>query len=136
VRSRQIVHANGVALTAETFGDPSAPAVLVITGRATGAWEVELCERLAADGRFVVRYDGRATWQSTDDQYRSAGETEVDLALDAIGVVDALGLDQVHLVGVSVGGAVAQRVALEDPGRVASLTLVATPTGEELHAVR
>jgi hypothetical protein len=51
MRSRRIIHANGVALTAETFGDPSAPAVLVITGRATGAWEVEMCERLASAGR-------------------------------------------------------------------------------------
>jgi pimeloyl-ACP methyl ester carboxylesterase len=136
VRSREIIHANGVALTAETFGDRSAPAILVVTGATTGAWEYELCERLASGGRFVIRYDGRATWRSTDDEYGSARETEVDLALDAIGVVDALGVEDVHLVGVSDGRAIAQRVAREDPGRVASLTLVSTPATEELRAVR
>jgi pimeloyl-ACP methyl ester carboxylesterase len=86
--------------------------------------------------RFVIRYDGRATWQSTDDHYGSARETEVDLALDAIGVVHALGLERVHLVGVSAGVAIARRVAREDPGRVASLTLVSTPASDWLHAVR
>jgi pimeloyl-ACP methyl ester carboxylesterase len=89
-------------------------------------WEDGLCERLAAGPRFVVRYDHRDTGESVDyppgaPEYRGA-----DLVADAIGVLDALDTARAHLVGMSMGGGIAQDAALVFPHRVASLTLMST----------
>ena len=93
-------------------------------------WEDDFCARLAAGPRFVIRYDHRDTGQSVSYAPGAPGYTGDDLVADAIGVLDALGVDRAHVVGQSMGGALAQVLALEHPGRVASLTLIATsPAG-------
>ena len=123
---------NGVELCVETFGAPADPAVLLIMGAAASMdwWEDDFCERLAAGPRFVIRYDHRDTGQSVSYAPGAPGYTGDDLIADAIGVLDALGVDRAHVVGQSMGGALAQVLALEHPGRVASLTLIATsPAG-------
>jgi pimeloyl-ACP methyl ester carboxylesterase len=89
-------------------------------------WEEEFCERIAAEGRFVIRYDHRDTGRSVG---YPAGEPEYtggDLVDDALGVLDALGIERAHLVGMSMGGAIAQQIALDYPERVASLALIST----------
>src|SRR5262245_42756052 len=92
-------------------------------------WPEELCRRLAAGSRFVIRYDQRDTGRSVVYEPGSPPYSMNDLTDDAIGVLDALGIDSAHLVGISMGGAVAQLAALDHPRRVASLTLVATSGG-------
>jgi pimeloyl-ACP methyl ester carboxylesterase len=125
---RRLVRANGVDLCVETFGDASSPALLLIAGGASSMdwWEDELCERLAAGPRFVVRYDQRDTGESVSYEPGAPGYTGADLATDAVALLDALAIDRGHLVGMSMGGGVAQHVALRFPQRVASLTLMST----------
>ena len=95
-------------------------------------WEEEFCERLAAGGRFVVRYDHRDTGRSVSYEPGKPGYTGDDLQDDVVGVLDALDIPSAHLVGMSMGGAIAQVVALDHPDRVASLTLISTsPSGPD-----
>jgi pimeloyl-ACP methyl ester carboxylesterase len=89
-------------------------------------WEDGFCERLAAGRRYVIRYDQRDTGRSVTDPPGAPGYGMSDLCDDAIGVLDALGVDAAHVVGISMGGAIAQLVALDHPDRVATLTLMAT----------
>jgi pimeloyl-ACP methyl ester carboxylesterase len=77
----------------------------------------------------VIRYDQRDTGRATTHPPGEPPYTLRDLAADAIGVLDVLGIEHAHVVGISLGGMVAQLVALDEPGRVASLTLVATSPG-------
>jgi pimeloyl-ACP methyl ester carboxylesterase len=92
-------------------------------------WPTEFCELLAAGDRLVVRYDLRDTGESTTYPPGQPDYTGDDLVLDAIGSLDALEIERAHLVGLSLGGALAQVIAIEHPGRVESLTLVATSPG-------
>jgi pimeloyl-ACP methyl ester carboxylesterase len=126
--SKRVVRANGVDLCVETFGDPASPALLLVAGAGQSMdwWEDELCERLADGSRFVLRYDQRDTGESVSYEPSAAPYTGADLVADAFGVLDALGIAHAHIVGVSTGGGIAQHVALVAPGRVLSLTLVAT----------
>ena len=132
------VRANGVDLCVETFGDSSSPALLLIGGAASSMdwWEDAFCERLAAGLRFVIRYDNRDTGRSTSYGPGSPPYSGLDLAEDALGVLDALAVERAHLIGISMGGALAQRLAFDHPGRVASLTLISTspagPVGTDL----
>jgi pimeloyl-ACP methyl ester carboxylesterase len=129
-----IVHANGVDLCLETFGEPSDPAILLIMGSGASMdwWEDDFCARLAAGSRYVVRYDHRDTGQSIGYPPGAPGYTGSDLIADAVGVLDALDVRRAHVVGQSSGGALAQVMALDHPQRVASLTLIATsPAGPE-----
>lgn len=123
------VDVNGVALCAEAFGDPEHPALVLIhgTGSTMLSWEEELCERLAAGGRFVIRYDSRDAGRSTP-AVGAPAYTVRDLAADAVGVLQRFGASRGHLVGMSGGAAAAQLAALDHPSRVATLTLAcATP---------
>jgi pimeloyl-ACP methyl ester carboxylesterase len=127
-----ILNANGVKLCAEDFGSRTDPAVLLIMGAGASMdwWEDEFCERLAAGSRYVVRYDHRDTGRSTSYPPGAPGYTGDDLITDAVAVLDALDVASAHVVGQSMGGALAQVLALEHPRRVAALTLIATsPAG-------
>ena len=130
----RILRANGVELCAQTFGDPSDPAILLIAGSGGSmlSWDNQLCERLAGGSRHVVRYDQRDTGRSVAYEPGAPGYTGVDLIEDAVGVLDALGLGRAHLVGISMGGAIVQLVALDHPDRVASLTLISTSPAERV----
>src|SRR5262245_46651291 len=92
-------------------------------------WEPGFCQRLAAGPRFVIRYDQRDTGESTTDPPGAPSYRFTDLVDDVIGLLDRYELATAHLVGISMGGAIAQLAALTYPARVASLTLVATSTG-------
>lgn len=94
-------------------------------------WEPELCERLAAGSRFVIRYDLRDTGRSVSYEPGSPPYALPDLADDAIGILDALEIERAHVAGMSMGSGIALLAALDNPGRVASLTLIASsPAGE------
>lgn len=123
-----MIQVNGVELCTESFGDPTDPALLLIQGVGSSMdwWDDGLCARLAAGGRFVIRYDNRDTGRSVSYEPGAPQYSLTDLASDAVGLLDELGLATAHVVGVSMGGMIAQLVALDHPDRVASLTLVST----------
>ncbi|GLH99839.1 alpha/beta fold hydrolase [Phytohabitans aurantiacus] len=128
----RLIQTNGVTLATESFGDPANPAILLIMGGGASMdwWEDEFCERLATAGRFVIRYDHRDTGQSTTYEPGAPGYSANDLVADAVGLLDAYGLATAHIVGMSMGGRIALKLALDHPGRVASLALISTSPGE------
>jgi pimeloyl-ACP methyl ester carboxylesterase len=140
------VRCGEVELAYETFGDPGDPPVLLVMGLATQmiGWPDEFCRGLADTGLFVVRFDNRDIGLSThvDDagapdimavfggDHSSVPYGLADLADDTVGLLDALGLDSAHLVGASMGGMIAQLVAVRHPERVRSLTSIMSTTGD------
>ncbi len=140
----QTVPVGELELAYEAFGDRDDPAVLLVMGLGTQmlAWPDEFCADLVAAGRYVVRFDNRDCGLSTHlDALPVPDPAKVllrrerapyridDLAADTLGLMDALGLEQVDLVGASMGGFIAQTVALRSPQRLRSLTLIMTSTG-------
>jgi len=128
------VRVNGVDLCVETFGDPADPAILLVMGAGASMdwWQDDFCARLAAGPRHVIRYDHRDTGRSISYPPGEPGYTGDDLVADAAALLGVLGVGRAHVVGQSMGGALAQVLALDHPGCVASLTLVATsPAGPE-----
>src|SRR5918998_5634573 len=109
-----MVPANGVDLCVETFREPSDAPVLLLAGGASSMdwWEDEFCRRLAAGGRFVIRYDHRDTGRSTSFPAGAPPYAQTDLAADALGLLDTLGEQQAHVVGLSMGGRLAQLIAV------------------------
>jgi len=124
----RIVHVNGVRLCVETFGEPRDPAALLIGGAGSSMdwWEDGFCSRLAVGLRLVIRFDSRDTGRSTSYPPGTPPYTVADLAADAVGLLDRLAVDRAHIVGISMGGAIGQRLAIEHADRVASLTLIST----------
>jgi pimeloyl-ACP methyl ester carboxylesterase len=145
--------ATAIAIAYETFGDPSDPAVLLVMGFGTQmlGWDADFCRLLAARGRYVIRYDNRDCGLSTKlDEHpmdlgdfiaavRSGDFDRVlamapyslrDMARDGIAVLDGLGVDRAHVVGSSMGGMIAQKMAIEFPDRVLTLTSMMSSTGE------
>jgi pimeloyl-ACP methyl ester carboxylesterase len=131
----RIVQANGVDLCVETFGDPADPAILLVhgAGNCMLSWDEELCERLAGGPRFVIRYDIRDAGRSVTSEPGAPQYTLSDLVADAVGLLDTLGLASAHIVGMSLGAAIGQLLALDHPDRVASLTLAFSTPGSPGH---
>jgi pimeloyl-ACP methyl ester carboxylesterase len=126
--TEQLLEVNGVELCAQTFGDPSHAAILLMSGSGASMdwWPEQLCSRVAACGRFVVRYDFRDTGRSVSYPVGAPGYSGRDLVDDAVGLLDVLDIASAHVVGISMGGGLAQVLAGDHPDRVASLTLVST----------
>ncbi|MCU5276247.1 alpha/beta fold hydrolase, partial [Bacillus cereus] len=89
-------------------------------------WDEEFCQQLANTGRYVIRYDNRDVGRSTTYEPGSSHYTVVDMADDAVGVLDAYHIDEAHIVGMSLGGMIAQIIALRNPQRVLSIALIAS----------
>ena len=117
------IKVNGVELCVETFGNPADPPVLLV-GITMLSWPDELCAALA--GRYVVRYDLRDAGQSTFVDPDTPTYDLRDLVTDASELLVALDLGRTHVVGMGVGGFIAQLLALDHPDQIASLTLVST----------
>jgi pimeloyl-ACP methyl ester carboxylesterase len=140
----------GIQLEYETFGSPDDPALLLIMGFSAQMtdWPEAFCQRLAEHGRYVIRFDNRDCGLSSkfdgigvdaeDVMIAALADTEVpavpynlsDMASDAVGLLDYLGIGQAHIVGASMGGMVAQHVAIEHPERTLSLVSIMSTTGE------
>jgi pimeloyl-ACP methyl ester carboxylesterase len=120
------LNVNEITLGLESFGDDDAPLVLLAGGTTMLSWPGALCERLAAGGRRVVRYDLRDSGGSTTTDPEAPAYTLRDLAADAAALADALGGGPAHLAGIGVGGMVAQVAVLDHPGAFSALTLVGT----------
>ena len=120
-----------VELEYETFGDPRAAAVLLINGLGSQMtrWPAEFCTGLAARGFRPIRFDNRdvglSNWCADEDRY-----TLADMARDGMAVLDAAGVSRAHVAGVSLGGMIAQRIAIDHPQRTLSLTSIMSATGD------
>jgi len=123
-----LVPVGDVDLCVDAVGDPGHPLVVLIAGAAASMdwWPTPLCRLLADGGRYVVRYDHRDTGRSTTGPAGAPAYGGEALSRDAQGLVRALDRGPAHLVGVSMGGGIAQDLALRHPDLVAGLTLVAT----------
>lgn len=138
---------DGVELCYQTFGDADGEPLLLVMGLGGPMtwWDPAFCRMLAERGFYVIRYDNRDTGRSTRMTGRISRATLVrafvgarvrapyalsDLARDAVGLLDHLGIDAAHVVGVSMGGMIAQTVALDAPQRVRSLTSIMSTTGK------
>jgi pimeloyl-ACP methyl ester carboxylesterase len=142
----QNVGPSRIEITYERLGDPAAPPVLLIMGAGAQlvAWPDGFCAALAGYGLHVIRFDNRDTGLSTHvtgvpnpdlaaalaGDLSTASYTLSDMAADTVGLLDALGLDSAHLVGASLGGMIAQTIAIEHPSRVRSLTSMMSSTGD------
>ena len=138
------VPANGIEIAYETFGELGAPPIVLVMGLGTQmvAWPDELCEDLAQRGHYVVRFDNRDVGASTHFTGVRAPSVAAlvakrarppytldDMADDTLGLIEALDLGPVHLVGASLGGFIAQMAALRRQSSLRSLTLIMTSTG-------
>lgn len=119
-----MIDAGDLQLWAERRGDPGDPPVLLIMGSMAQSigWPEALVDRLVDGGRQVIRYDHRDTGRSDSVDFDAKPYTVLDMAADAVAVLDGLGIASAHLVGASMGALLAQIVAITDPGRVRSLT--------------
>lgn len=131
----------------ETFGASEAPPLLLVMGMASQMllWDDEFCELLAAQGFWVIRFDnrdvGRSTimrgaripkrWQLLSRDAGGAAYSLDEMAADAVGLLDHLGIGAAHVVGVSMGGMIAQLIAVSDPDRVLSLVSIMSTTGNQ-----
>lgn len=135
------ISVNGLDIEVEEFGDPADPPLLLIMGLGAQmiVWPEELCRQLADAGHHVIRFDNRDVGLSS--WFDGAGVPDMeavfedavagrpvespyslsDMADDAVGVLDALGIDSAHIVGASMGGMIAQQVAIRHPDRTRSL---------------
>ncbi|GAB6927865.1 alpha/beta hydrolase [Paenibacillus sp. JCM 10914] len=126
--TEQLFTINQVEICTESFGHPADPALLLMMGAQSSMvwWEDEFCERLANAGRFVIRYDNRDVGRSTVYELGQPGYTFGDMADDAVGILNAYGIKQAHIAGMSMGGMLTQLVALRHAERVLTVTLIAT----------
>lgn len=144
-----IAPSNGIEIAYETHGDPGDEPLLLVMGLGTQllGWPIELVDALVDRGFFVVRYDNRDVGLSTKidagggdflTQFMAAAQGEpievayrlTDMAADGIGLLDHLGVESAHVVGASMGGMIAQTMAIEHPSRVRTLTSIMSTTGD------
>ncbi len=121
----------------ETFGERTDPALLMVNGLGSQCvnYQDAWCEMFAAEGLYVIRFDNRDVGLSTsfsDAPVGEAGNAYVvdDMAADAVAVLDAEGIDQAHVMGLSMGGMIVQTMAIEHSERMLSMTSVMSSTGE------
>ncbi len=144
-----IIHVNDIDISVETQGDPRDPAILLIVGLGMQlvSWPESFCDALVQRGFYLIRFDNRDSGLSTKLHHLGkpntflavlkmalrmklgAGYLLDDMAADAIGVLDALQIEQAHILGVSMGGMIAQIVAARYPQRTLSLTSIMSTSG-------
>ena len=144
----QLAHLpHGIDLCFQTFGDPGDRPLLLVMGLGGPMtwWPHALCRQLAAEGFFVIRYDNRDTGRSTRLRQHRVSQKELvkaflgrpvhvpyslrDMASDAVALLDHLEIEAAHVAGVSMGGMIAQSMAIDHPDRVLSLTSIMSSTG-------
>lgn len=148
----KFAQSNGLVLAYDSFGDPSAEPLLLIMGLGTQmtAWEEDFCRLLVAHGYYVIRFDNRDIGLSThlsqaglpdikalmmraliglDIAPASVPYTLADMAVDTVGLLDTLSIRRAHVVGASMGGAIAQEIALRYPERVRTLVSIMATSG-------
>jgi pimeloyl-ACP methyl ester carboxylesterase len=141
-----VAQSNGIEIAYETFGNAEDPALLLVMGLGCQLilWDEELCRMFAERGFFVIRFDNRDVGLSSKIEggpqpdvfaaiggdASSASYTLEDMAADAVGLLDHLGIEAAHVAGVSMGGMIAQQLAIDHPERVLSLVSIMSTTGD------
>jgi pimeloyl-ACP methyl ester carboxylesterase len=141
----QFARVGNIDLCYETFGSDQDPALLLVMGLGAQMilWDEPFCEQLAARGFWVIRFDNRDVGRSTILRQlpppsavqlllrdkRAAAYSLDDMAADAVGLLDHLSISAAHVVGISMGGMIAQLIALNAPARVLSLVSIMSTTG-------
>jgi pimeloyl-ACP methyl ester carboxylesterase len=125
----RLVRVGDVELCSDAFGEPDDPPVLLVMGLGAQLvhWPDDLCRLLAGEGFRVIRFDNRDAGLST--HLPGGRYTLEDMAEDAVGLLDTLGVGSAHVVGASLGGMVAQTMAIRHPDRVRSLASLMSTTG-------
>lgn len=144
------VDSNGIRIAYDTFGNPAHRPVILIHGlnMQMVAWEPEFCQALANQKNYVIRFDnrdvGHSTWCSdsgipnlsefmqnaVQGKPVNAPYSLKDMAEDTTGLLDGLGIEKAHVVGVSMGGMIAQTMAIYYPDRLSSMTSIMSTTGD------
>jgi pimeloyl-ACP methyl ester carboxylesterase len=121
---------NGLELEYDTVGDPADPAAILIAGLGAQliTWHPEFCQELVDRRFFVIRFDNRDVGLSS--KIEQGDYALEDMADDTVGLLDALGIDAAHVIGASMGGMIAQTVAIRHPRRVRTLTSIMSTTGD------
>ncbi len=124
--AEKIIDINGTQIWTETFGDSNNPAMLLIMGGGCQGihWPDKFCEKLANRGFFVIRYDNRDTGQSSIFPDTESPYSLLDMAQDAVGVLDHYAISKARIIGPSMGSTIAQLVAEHFPDRVERLILI------------
>lgn len=145
----ELTTSSGTTIHYEAFGDPADPTLLLVNGLGSQMinWQPDFCEMLVGHGLHVVRFDNRDVGLSSKTDgpvpnvgellaaFRAGGEVpEVpyrlrDMSNDGMAVLDALGVTQAHIAGMSMGGMIVQRMAIDHPDRVLSMTSIMSTTG-------
>jgi pimeloyl-ACP methyl ester carboxylesterase len=129
------IKANGITIEYETFGAAGSPPVLLVMGLGAQLtlWDTRFCTALANAGHYVIRYDNRDVGLSTtfEEATTSPAYTLSDMAADAAGLLDSLGIESAHIVGASMGGMIAQTFAIEFPTRTRTLVSIMSTTGDQ-----
>ncbi|HEX6893440.1 MAG TPA: alpha/beta hydrolase [Chryseolinea sp.] len=145
-----LTNANGIAIAYESLGNVDDPAIILIPGAGASlvSWPLELCQRLTRGGFRVIRFDNRDTGRSTaldslgQPDWAALGPfmktcdkaplpyTIVDMANDVVGLMDGLNITKAHIAGASMGGTIAQMMAINFPNRVSTLTTIAASSGD------
>jgi pimeloyl-ACP methyl ester carboxylesterase len=143
------VKVDGIEIVYDTFGEPTMPAMLLVMGLGAQmiAWDEAFCSKLAAQGYWVIRFDNRDVGLST--RFDEAGIPNIpalmqalmrgekietpyllrDMADDAVGLLDAIGVEKAHVVGVSMGGMIVQEMVIHHAERVRTMTSIMSTTG-------
>ncbi len=140
-----IAKVGDIEIAYDTFGDPSGPPLLLISGLGSQMilWNDDFCKQLASEGYWVIRFDNRDVGLST--KFDDAGLPNIlalvsgkavevpyrisDMATDAVGLLDFLKIGAAHVVGASMGGMIAQSIAIHYPERIRTLTSIMSSTG-------
>lgn len=120
----KVVAVNNIKLCYEVFGSSSNPALLLIMGNSAQGmmWPDDFCQKLAAEERFVIRFDNRDTGLSSCFDFNKKPYDLFDMANDAIGLLAVLNIPKAHIVGLSMGGSIAQLLAIYHKDKVLSIT--------------
>jgi len=131
-----VTKANSIDIAYQAFGNSRAPAMLMIGGGGCSMidWDEDLCAQLAGRGYWVIRYDNRDTGRSSSFAEAAAAHPDVapytvrDMADDAAGLMDVLGIQRAHIVGISLGGFIAQVFAISHPERARTMVSIMSST--------
>lgn len=124
----EMTKSNDIDIWYETFGDKNDPALLLVMGGCSQGvlWPIELCQQFVDNGFYVIRYDNRDTGFSTCFDYQKEPYDLLDMAKDAAGLLDSLGIGKAHVLGFSMGGSISELLSVHFPEHVFTLTLIST----------